>query len=755
MLKARSIQDARAHKDTLRELYLDDQGIIDIPEEIQAFQQLEILDLGRNRIATLPASIGQLKKLKRMDLRGNQLQALPDEIGELTALERLKIDGNQLQKLPESCSAWQALTEIDFSRNQFTQFPDPLLDLTGLRALFLSENEIERIPDAIQELQQLGFIDMRNNRLQAFPRGLGRIEALEIVRADGNDFLDRLSFQRPMQVIAQFFEATHKMQLAIAYKQAWLDMLLGNFRQLKQHPPEYLLEALEAPLPAVRDAAPEALHSALESPFAKDKPQTVCIVGKLHNLKRSRIKTALAEAEIVLEKKPVADCVVIAGTLPGKALRAAQRLELPIGAEGHLEDYLNGLEGAFLSGGRFSSDPAIRNLVQLLRSYQAENLTMAFAMMEGAGVPEAALTELVAIGFFHNDEATRSGAMALLDRAGSSDLKRFIARTRDALPRVNPAERDERLLEELARHAQIDADALGRAAMKMRSRGIAFALEQDGPGLSRLLEGQIRQGRLDLRRLNLTRIPDALAAMTTLRELSLSHNQISHLPDSIRQWRSLHTLELDHNRLAALPDAIGALSQLRVLNFTNNQLRSLPSALGRATQLQHLWAAMNPLESLGSGLEGLTGLESFVLLRAKLTMLPDFVGHWQALTTLHLQRCGLRQLPDSMRGLHRLRRLDLSENGFPALPDWLGTLPALAELDISKLPITELPESFASSRSLSVLVLRTQDSVHWEQVLEVLAAMPALRHLVLDGQRITRSMQSRIERQLAGVHVDF
>ena len=53
------------------------------------------------------------------------------------------------------------------------------------------------------------------------------------------------------------------------------------------------------------------------------------------------------------------------------------------------------------------------------------------------------------------------------------------------------------------------------------------------------------------------------------------------------------TLDLSRLKLSTLPEAIGQLSQLRQLGVYGNQLSTLPEAIGRLSQLQQLDLSRN------------------------------------------------------------------------------------------------------------------------------------------------------------------
>ncbi|KAJ9520064.1 hypothetical protein QJQ45_030140, partial [Haematococcus lacustris] len=131
----------------------------------------------------------------------------------------------------------------------------------------------------------------------------------------------------------------------------------------------------------------------------------------------------------------------------------------------------------------------------------------------------------------------------------------------------------------------------------------------------------------------LSSVPDSLAGLTALRQLSLSGNRINTLPD-----------QLFH-----------CMTHLTEFVAAGNQLTKVPSSLGAATALVKLALNGNRLKGLTS-LEGLGALKELWLQGNQLQRLPDLQG-LQALTSLSVADNRLTQLPDSLTTLTSLTKL--------------------------------------------------------------------------------------------------
>ncbi|KAK7893153.1 hypothetical protein WMY93_022305 [Mugilogobius chulae] len=120
-------------------------GICHFPTCLLRFDDLEELDLSRNRLIKLPDEFGKLVRLKQLDLHSNNLELLPE-----TILEVLHLGSNRLSVLPESMAEMQKLTKLDLSSNQFRQLPECVQYLSRktqlvFRGNFIKSSEVKTV----------------------------------------------------------------------------------------------------------------------------------------------------------------------------------------------------------------------------------------------------------------------------------------------------------------------------------------------------------------------------------------------------------------------------------------------------------------------------------------------------------------------------------------------------------------------------------------------------------------------------------
>lgn len=118
---------------------------------------------------------------------------------------------------------------------------------------------------------------------------------------------------------------------------------------------------------------------------------------------------------------------------------------------------------------------------------------------------------------------------------------------------------------------------------------------------------------LDLTGLNLTYLPDSIAALTHLKKLDVYDNYLTSLPEQIGELTELEELWASENELLRLPDSLGRLQKLRSLKAENNRLTEFPESLQGATVLQELLLADNYIHFLPIWTADLPALKSIDL----------------------------------------------------------------------------------------------------------------------------------------------
>jgi Leucine-rich repeat (LRR) protein len=183
--------------------------------------------------------------------------------------------------------------------------------------------------------------------------------------------------------------------------------------------------------------------------------------------------------------------------------------------------------------------------------------------------------------------------------------------------------------------------------------------------------------KLSLSGSDLYTLPDELANLTQLEELTLLNTKFIELPPVVTRLHSLKRFEIYGYTPYTLPIELANLAQLEVLALAYNKLSELPRVVTQMRSLKILSLGCNELRTLPDELANLTQLELLHVTDNQLTELPPVVTRMRSLKQLLLMGCKLRTLPDEFANLTQLEVLDVTDNKFTELPPVLGSLPRL------------------------------------------------------------------------------
>lgn len=103
-----------------------------------------------------------------------------------------------------------------------------------------------------------------------------------------------------------------------------------------------------------------------------------------------------------------------------------------------------------------------------------------------------------------------------------------------------------------------------------------------------------------------------MGALSRLRNLNASHNQIASFPSPVCQLSTLDHLDLSHNKIELLPNSLESLKVVE-LNLNQNKLTELPTSLAQCSRLKVLRVEHNKLS--------LDGIPSALLADSKISLL--------------------------------------------------------------------------------------------------------------------------------------
>ncbi|WP_378185933.1 Ig-like domain-containing protein [Aquimarina sp. W85] len=163
---------------------------------------------------------------------------------------------------------------------------------------------------------------------------------------------------------------------------------------------------------------------------------------------------------------------------------------------------------------------------------------------------------------------------------------------------------------------------------------------------------------LELKRKNLTSIPESIGNLTKLSTLSLAQNQLTSMPNSITELVNLKGLDLYGNKfdnIVTLIDNLLSLSLLQSLDIGANKVTDIPESIGNLTPLKYLYFDQNQLTNIPSTIGDLSNLIELFIDSNKLTSVPESFGNLRNLQSLFLDSNQMNSIPKVLCDLENLQ----------------------------------------------------------------------------------------------------
>ncbi len=180
-------------------LYLNGFGASEFPSEVFKLGKLRKLVANGYRTETVPAELSKLASLQVLFLSDWFNPIFPSELNKLQKLEWVWLKNCGLLKIPEFVFNQRNLIRLELDDNSISKIPDKIKLLTKLQALMLPNNSLKKFPLTILELKHLREIDISNvaykttaerNSIDEIPSGILDLVELTKLRVSGLDILN-------------------------------------------------------------------------------------------------------------------------------------------------------------------------------------------------------------------------------------------------------------------------------------------------------------------------------------------------------------------------------------------------------------------------------------------------------------------------------------------------------------------------------------------------------------------------------------
>ncbi|XP_033631198.1 protein flightless-1 homolog [Asterias rubens] len=169
---------------------------------------------------------------------------------------------------------------------------------------------------------------------------------------------------------------------------------------------------------------------------------------------------------------------------------------------------------------------------------------------------------------------------------------------------------------------------------------------------------------------NLNNIPPQLDVLTNLTDVDLSYNEISKVPEGLYKLSSLKRLNLSSNCITEMDITMDTWVNLQTLNLGRNKLTSLPAALCKLISLKRLYISSNQIDFDGIpiGIGKMISLEQFVAANNNLESIPEGLCRCPKIKKLILTKNRLLTLPEAIHLITDLEVLDVRDNPNLVMP---------------------------------------------------------------------------------------
>lgn len=191
------------------------------------------LYLNNNKIDLIPEEIVHMITLDTIDLSNNQFLKFPEALiylEQLTSIIYSQEHGKHINKLPEDFVHFYNLKKLDLSHNIFKDIPKMIYKLTKLEDLNMSYNLLTSIDiHRLKQLKNFKSLKLNGNNFVSFPSALCQLEFLNIndnprCLAPPNDFIDEKYITATSNLYVQINDQ-HEEKIFEIYRRIFIEHL--------------------------------------------------------------------------------------------------------------------------------------------------------------------------------------------------------------------------------------------------------------------------------------------------------------------------------------------------------------------------------------------------------------------------------------------------------------------------------------------------------------------------------------------------
>lgn len=158
-------------------LFLNENKITRIPDEIAELDNVEFLYLEHNKLSSLPSALAKMDALEGMYFTDNRFTEIPAFVINMTRLKKLQFSQNEITVLPPEIGNLIELRHFNMANNRITAIPDTVSKFYKLRVCDLSDNPITSLPESFGKVQIVNQLRVKNCPITTLPTGFATMRA--------------------------------------------------------------------------------------------------------------------------------------------------------------------------------------------------------------------------------------------------------------------------------------------------------------------------------------------------------------------------------------------------------------------------------------------------------------------------------------------------------------------------------------------------------------------------------------------------